>query len=311
MMVLFVVEAIIVGLHFLVERVIAGRVLVNVSVVASLSHLFNAVYSVASLIGFVWWLRVAVRAFDSTNWLCGEVGEPSALFEAYFWSKLHEGVVDLTTCSLRFQINQHFRWHHYTTPMFAYLGWQSRSSHSFVFMGLNLWMHVMVYAHHAGIHSPFLKVCFVCFSFVFCGFGSLVWGALVAVGAAGERVCACCRCFVVACCVGAPLQHESGVDERRNPAVPVHVVLDIVSERADRRDRETERHREEKISIKNKRRFDFELSTIIRTNCVFHLISLDIAATFSSRALHYETVQHQYIKNIKKINQNLGQRVLW
>jgi hypothetical protein len=100
----------------------------------------------------VWWIGLApqIRLF------CGQV-EHSSLLRVYFYSKLWE-LIDLVMCSLRgIPINAHFRVHHYTTPVFAFLGLVTRSSSSFVFMGLNLFMHVMVYAFHAGFQPNVLK----------------------------------------------------------------------------------------------------------------------------------------------------------
>ncbi len=147
----------IVGLHTFVERVLAPRKVVNAEAVALLGKCWCALYSVASLLGLLWWLWLAATRVPLASLLCGHVATDSGLWEAYFWSKLFEGVLDLTTVTLRFPVNAHFRYHHYTTPVFAWLGRQTHASHAFVFMGLNLFMHAMVYAFHAGLHPAWLR----------------------------------------------------------------------------------------------------------------------------------------------------------
>ncbi len=149
---------VVVGLHALVERGLAPRKVVNVATVAALGKCWCGLYAVASFLGLLWWLSLAAREVPSSL-LCGHITTESALWEAYFWSKLFEGVIDLTTVTLRFPINAHFRYHHYTTPVFAWLGWHTHSTHSFGFMGMNLFMHAMVYAFHAGagVHVPWLR----------------------------------------------------------------------------------------------------------------------------------------------------------
>jgi hypothetical protein len=148
----------IVGVHTIVERILAPRKTVTAETAARVGKYWTSVYAVVSLLGLVWWLRIATTRVPLASLLCGHVATDSALplWEAYFWSKLFEGIFDLTTVTFRFPINAHFRWHHYSTPAFAWLGWQTNASHAFVFMGLNLAMHVMVYAYHAGAQFPLL-----------------------------------------------------------------------------------------------------------------------------------------------------------
>jgi hypothetical protein len=154
---LVAVTGVIVGLHACVERVVAPRKMVDPGVAALVGKCWNNVYSAASLLGLLWWLWiVASTRVPLASLLCGRVAPDSALWEVYFWSKLAEGIMDLTTVTLRFPIIAHFRWHHYTTAVFAWLGWQTNASHAFVFMGLNLFMHAMVYAFHGGFNSPLL-----------------------------------------------------------------------------------------------------------------------------------------------------------
>ena len=152
------VTAVVIGMHAVVERVLVPRGVLakHVEAVAVVGKLWCALYSVASLVGLLWWLLLATHVPVGTL-LCGRVATGSLLWDAYFWSKLLEGLFDLTTVTLRFPVNAHFRYHHYTTPVFASLGMMSNASHAFLFMGLNLFMHVMVYAFHAGVHIWWLR----------------------------------------------------------------------------------------------------------------------------------------------------------
>ena len=122
--------------------------------IAQFSKVANAFYALVSFSLLLFWFSSIPLC---SSFVCGHMdSSASQLFVFYFWSKLWEGLIDLPTCSLRFPVNAHFRVHHYTTPIFAYLGMVTLASHAFVFMGLNLFMHVMVYAFHAGFQPNFL-----------------------------------------------------------------------------------------------------------------------------------------------------------
>jgi hypothetical protein len=94
--------------------------------------------------------------------VCGELRSAriDTVLAVYFWAKLWEGLVDLSLVTMRgFPVHIHFRLHHYSTPIFAWLGWRTASSHGYTFMLLNLFMHVMVYAFHGGLRSDLLHGC--------------------------------------------------------------------------------------------------------------------------------------------------------
>jgi hypothetical protein len=130
---------------------------------ARLNHTLNLFYSLASLLGLLvstWILAHHSSLFSSLdNLLCSEL--PASLDtvqRVYFYSKLWEGLLDLNIVTARgFPIIAHFRWHHYTTPCFAYLGVLTRSSHSALFMLLNLTMHALVYFFLSGRRYDSLK----------------------------------------------------------------------------------------------------------------------------------------------------------
>jgi hypothetical protein len=149
---LIAVELMIVGLHQLVERNLAPRK--DSAWLRRICYFFNLLYSVASLLGLVWWLYL-LSLRPSVLWtICDQLNSEAYVpfFAVYFFSKLWEGVIDLNVVTLRaIPVSVHFRVHHYTTPVFAWIGWAGHAPHAFLFAGLNLFMHVMVYAWHGGV----------------------------------------------------------------------------------------------------------------------------------------------------------------
>jgi hypothetical protein len=153
---LIFVEVAVICLHLFVENFI-GRLRIPLERISRIAHTLNVIYSVASLIGLLWWLYL-VATHLSRHSFCGSFEFAEDLSRFYFWSKLWEGISDLNSVTFRgYPINSHFRIHHYTTPIFAWLGWRTRSAHAFYFMGMNLFMHFMVYLWHGNIQIPIFK----------------------------------------------------------------------------------------------------------------------------------------------------------
>lgn len=157
------------GTHLMTERWFRGA---WANRYHAFAHMLTGGYVLVSLTHFVWGLYVLGphllgydsgerapppgephthhprRTIFSSLW-CGKLPETEAVTQVlffYFACKIWEGI-DLVTVTLRgYPIIAHFRLHHYTTPLFAYLGWVSRSHHGALFLLLNTLMHVMVYA---------------------------------------------------------------------------------------------------------------------------------------------------------------------
>ncbi len=77
------------------------------------------------------------------------------LFFLYYLSKFHEYsdiILVLLTCRppLEYRLHPHFRYHHLTTPFFAYCFLHYQCGHHAMFMLANLLMHAFVYRFHAG-----------------------------------------------------------------------------------------------------------------------------------------------------------------
>jgi hypothetical protein len=127
-----------------------------------LGPLYSAGYSLASAVWFVYGCVYVVPVLLSTSFYCSILPpspEVDTFLFVYFLSKLVE-VIDLVSVTARgYPVNLHFRVHHYTTPLFGYVGWMSRSAHGASFALANLLMHVMVYAFHSGFQPPQLKSC--------------------------------------------------------------------------------------------------------------------------------------------------------
>ena len=144
---------------------------------------YTALYALASAVGAIAAAVVTWPHLHVAQPHCGAlpVTFPVAVvLFAYFVSKLVEAT-DLVLVTLRgFPIATHFRVHHYTTPLFGWLGLVSRSHHGAVFMLLNLVMHGMVYAFHAGCHSPLLKAAIRCWQYVQLCVGVALSGAALA-----------------------------------------------------------------------------------------------------------------------------------
>ena len=115
------------------------------------------------------WISAVVKLGDGHQLLearsplwCGAVSPDSsvltALLWAYFASKLYEGKDLLIVSARGYPIHSHFRYHHYTTPLFAWVGLQSRSAHGLLFLVLNTVMHVFVCTFLSGYQPPWLKL---------------------------------------------------------------------------------------------------------------------------------------------------------
>ena len=169
--------------HVLCEKILLRYNLLSPQIVtflATVGKTNNYFYSAASglmfLAGTVFLLPDIL--LHSLYFSCGLISPRHEwLLELYFWSKLWEGLWDLSIVTLRgFPIHIHFRLHHYSTPIFAWLGLVTRSTHGAVFLLLNTFMHLMVYAFHGGFQPPWLKSAVRGFQWVQLGGGMLVSG---------------------------------------------------------------------------------------------------------------------------------------
>lgn len=158
LLVLAFVEVTIIGVHQVIERrCLPFKYAVQLR---PLANGLNIVYGIASLLGLLWWIDLSISDPAAIFLrLCEPIPNVSTVFSSvYFYSKLWEGVVDLTTVSLRgIPVALHFRVHHYTTPIFAWIGLHQRTPPGFLFAGLNLFMHALVYLWHGGVQVPFFK----------------------------------------------------------------------------------------------------------------------------------------------------------
>lgn len=187
------VVSIIVVVHLFVERTRNKRDTPLLSKINRTANLLYSLFSLVSLVGAVYALYldfiVPARVLPGTLLYCADVRgtHTTPWLIVYFWAKLWEGLVDLTVTTLRgIPTHIHFRVHHYTTPIFAWLGWYTGSAHGYCFMLLNLYvpslhplcpeclvlfvlparpvaadlvsstMHVFVYAWHGGVRIPIL-----------------------------------------------------------------------------------------------------------------------------------------------------------
>lgn len=117
-------------------------------------------YSAFSLLLLGAGLPILLPPLAHSSLYCATLPDTPAvniLLFTYFASKLAEAADLLLVSARGIPVVPHFRFHHYTTPLFAYVGWQSRSAHGAVFLLLNAAMHVMVYAFHAGYQPAALK----------------------------------------------------------------------------------------------------------------------------------------------------------
>lgn len=88
-----------------------------------------------------------------------------------------------------FPIHPHFRWHHRTTPLLAWVFLTSRSLHGIAFLVLNAVMHAMLYTFLSGVigQPPWLKAAIRRWQYV-----QLLGGALLAASACAQRVGGLC-----------------------------------------------------------------------------------------------------------------------
>lgn len=142
-------------------------------------------YAIASALAFVYAAAVLLPHLSQSSVYCGCLPSSDAVdgvLRWYFLSKLVEAT-DLVLVTLRgFPVSRHFQVHHYTTPLFAYVGWQSRSAHGATFCLLNLFMHAMVYTFHAGYQPALLLRALRLWQHV-----QLLGGTVLAVGACWQR----------------------------------------------------------------------------------------------------------------------------
>jgi hypothetical protein len=154
--------------------------------------LHNGMYALASLVGVLYasamlWPTVTELSFPESLYCRPPVGllpntDMDHLFLVYFLSKMWEAF-DLVLVTLRgLPISLHFRVHHYTTPLFAWVFLQTRSAHGASFMWLNLLMHTMVYSWFAGVQHRFLLRAI------------RVWQYVQLLGGAGLALAAACTC---------------------------------------------------------------------------------------------------------------------
>lgn len=129
----------IVSLHLFIEYVPRKQDSPNLAWLNRTANLSYGIFSFLSLSLSLYILRVEIIPRNSSVlWYrlpyCANIHGywVDVVLLVYFWSKLWEGVVDLTVVTLRgIPIHIHFRLHHYTTPIFAWLGWRAGTAHGY------------------------------------------------------------------------------------------------------------------------------------------------------------------------------------
>jgi hypothetical protein len=135
----------------------------TIDITPTLSKIVNLYYSVWSLL----WLMACLYALPISEWifnpqqLCSPVPNNSLvdiLFFGYYISKFHEysDVILILLAPRKFPLHPHFRYHHLTTPFFAYYFLHYQCGHHAVFMVANLFMHAVVYFYFAGFRTRLL-----------------------------------------------------------------------------------------------------------------------------------------------------------
>jgi len=146
--------------HVVTDTWFRGR-FANCRWFSNLSHFLTFGYAVVSachfFAGIVFLLPYLTENIGNDTLWCGQLPSTAEdaggwidwILKVYFWCKLWE-CMDLITVTLRgYPVIAHFRWHHYTTPIFGYFGWASRSHHGALFLLLNTFMHAMAYVFHS------------------------------------------------------------------------------------------------------------------------------------------------------------------
>ena len=196
------VLTVIITVHLLVERHLFRRDPVprrDTPFLAGVNRVNALAYSIFSAISFFYCVYSLIELFQQSKpgfrvyklLYCGDfrVHRLRTALIIYFWAKLWEGLLDLNLVTLRgIPIHIHFRLHHYTTPIFAWLGLATGSAHGFTFMLLNLWMHICVYAWHGGVRLPALHRFIRLFQYVQL-FGGIAVCALAFVGRLSGASC--------------------------------------------------------------------------------------------------------------------------
>jgi len=141
----------------------------NLEIALKLSKIVNIYYSLWSIA----WLVLCLYAWPFSEWifdsqqLCSGVSRNSltdVIFFGYYVSKFHEylDIILVLLAPRKYPLHPHFRYHHLTTPFFAYLFLHHQCGHHVVFMMANLLMHAMVYAYLGGLRNrPVFWMCHV------------------------------------------------------------------------------------------------------------------------------------------------------
>ncbi len=151
---------VLIDLAFYVLHIWIERRQFNLAIAPKLSKVVNWYYSVWSFA----WLALCLYAWPISEWildpqqLCSPVSTSSLvdlIIFGYYVSKFHEylDIIFVLLAPRKYPLHPHFRYHHLTTPFFAYHFLHYQCGHHVVFMVANLLMHALVYAYIGGFRN--------------------------------------------------------------------------------------------------------------------------------------------------------------